>query len=106
MICKGIWETTCELEEKDIVELKEFIAEDLGIDEEKIVSVMTKADYIKKLWEQLKDEGVPERVLYYVDFDKMINDMENNGEIVVYEMSIPDQYDIPRKIEIVAEIEW
>jgi len=32
--------------------------------------------------------------------------MENNGEIVVYEMSIPDQYDIPRKIEIVAEIEW
>ncbi len=106
MICKGIWETTCSLDERDIKELREYIADDLGVDEKQVVSIMTKADYIKKLWDRLRGEGVPERVLYYVDFDKMIYDMENNGEIVVYEMSIPDQYDIPRKIEIVAEIEW
>ena len=106
MICRGIWETTCSLDERDIKELREYIADDLGVDEKQVVSIMTKTDYIKKLWEDLKEQGVPERILYYVDFDKMIRDMEHNGEIVVYKMNLQDQYDIPREVEIIAEIEW
>lgn len=94
------------LTDEERKKLKKEIAEELGVDEEKIVLVMTLSEYIDELYERLKEMGVPENILYYVNFTAMIHDMKLSGEIDVVKVKLKDQYGIERTVEIVVEVEW
>jgi len=107
MICKGLWKTVCELEEEERKVLAKEIAESLGVDEEKVLLVMTRDEYRDWLYDTIcKEYNIPDEIAYYLDIDKMIDDQISDGIIVSFKTELTDQMGIKRKIEIIAEINW
>jgi len=94
------------LEEKEREELKKEIADELGVDEEQVLGVYTFDEYRKIVEDRLLDEGVTEHLLYYIDVDKMIYDMEHDGTISILKYKLKNQHGDVKEVEIVAEIEW
>jgi len=65
-------------------ELKREIADALGLPKENI-RVFGEAEFYDYLREIVLGDGTPEWVEKYVDYDRMIDDMIDNYELIVYE---------------------
>ena len=66
------------LEDDERERVRRELAEELGCVPS---TVFTRDELVKELRERLRSEGVPERILDYIDYDAMIGDMMQSGDL-------------------------
>jgi len=62
-------------------DLEEWVKSANGLDDDDEIEVLTLWEYLAELEEMLKDMGIPENIIYYVDLVGMTYDEIMNGTI-------------------------